>query len=746
MITWHTLTYSTRPQYENDRYTILLRVEEIGGVPATRPYLDSQSKPAPTMGVGFNLTVARNLNEVLREMGFDLRATGAELNYIEFIRAAVGLAYATGANDALRTNLDAVMTNWAADSSVTTHNGKSKRTDFTLSTTEVRTVFDAVAPDYEGDVNRWAARFNLGAIPDSPERIALLSLAWNSPDKNRDGIPDLLGDKLGEACRAGNRAEAWYEIRYGSNANQARGVAKRRYYESELFGLYNGTGNPPIATLTEAQQVYRMFALHRSEIERYEQRYGVDFEGNAGWERINGRPPLGAANYEFNLSGAAAVDAIHDALDPAWRTLFAELQRLYPTGMAGLSATDFSPVNVQLDPNRNVGQPVTTNTPDHQSYLDGRRFNSQGQEISTRDILIGEGGRDILRGGLGDDVLIGGEGDDIYIYRAGDGNDRIIDEDRRGRILLFDANGQSRELVAGPFFQQNPNGGNIWQSADGQISITHNSPWQLVLADGSTIELGEEFQDGDFGIDLVDAALPVDTTRTIQGDREWQVFYAPAELAEGASPLPTGGPLLPGAEWTVTLNPPVNPQNPDWANWRLDPEQTTSVLVDSYDYLGWTVREYRITSATWAYNQLDELGNLIATDTVVAQADGLHGSAGNDRILAGEGDDEIEAKAGADRAELGAGDDLLYANAELDPAAALAAGESQSFQDGESGWLDGGAGEDRLSGDAGADILLDGGRARMRRFGKSQSVRDGELCIACMIGIAANVKNWRITV
>ncbi|MBK9595394.1 MAG: hypothetical protein IPO57_08575 [Rhodocyclales bacterium] len=116
-------------------------------------------------------------------------------------------------------------------------------------------------------------------------------------------------------------------------------------------------------------------------------------------------------------------------------------------------------------------------------------------------------------------------------------------------------------------------------------------------------------------------------------------------------------------------------------------------------------------------------------------SDRLTGSAENDRILSGEGDDEVQAKAGADRVELGngddhaeggegsdtlvggagqdvlfgeGGDDLLYANAERDPAAALVQGESQSPDDGERSWLDGGEGDDRLFGDAGSDILLGG--------------------------------------
>ena len=256
---------------------------------------------------------------------------------------------------------------------------------------------------------------------------------------------------------------------------------------------------------------------------------------------------------------------------------------------------------------------------------------------------------------------------------------------------------------------------------------------QITLNDGATRELAKEFQDGDFGIDLIDAPAQVDYTRTLQGDREWQVFYAPAQLEDGASPLPSGPPMFPGSEWTVTLNQPVNPHDPAWANWRID--QSDGYLVDQYDYLGWTVKTYRLVSATWAYNRTDELGNLITTDAVVAQGDRLFGSAGNDRILAGEGNDEVEAMAGADRVELGngddharggagadvliggtgrdilfgeAGDDLLYANQELDPMAALTLGQSQSAQDGESGWLDGGDGDDRLFGDAGNDVLLGG--------------------------------------
>ena len=349
---------------------------------------------------------------------------------------------------------------------------------------------------------------------------------------------------------------------------------------------------------------------------------------------------------------------------------------------------------------------------------------------TQNDLLVGQGGADRLIGGRGADILKGGAGEDTYVINTGDGHDRIEDTGRN----YIKYNGK---IIAGSFVKD-PNGNRYTFLGDDGWTMQFNSPSVLTLDEDTSITFdnytsAEAFEEAGYGIQLVDAPTPVEYTHTLQGDREWQVFYAPAELEEGSSPLPSGGPLLPGDEWIVTLNHPVNPQNPAWANWRI--EQSDAVLVDQYDYLGWTVKAYRLTSATWAYNQIDELGNLVTTEQVAAASDRLTGSAENDRILAGENNDEVEALTGADRVELGngddhaeggegsdtlvggagrdvlfgeGGDDILHAHAELDPLAALTLGQSQSPQDGESGWLDGGEGDDRLFGDAGSDILLGG--------------------------------------
>jgi hypothetical protein len=362
------------------------------------------------------------------------------------------------------------------------------------------------------------------------------------------------------------------------------------------------------------------------------------------------------------------------------------------------------------------------------------------------DQLEGGDQNDTLFGGRGNDILIGGAGEDTYIINRGDGHDHIEDSGRN----YIKYNGR---LIAGSFIQATPGGAYTFLGQqDGQPwTMQFHSPGVLSLDDDTSITFdnytsAEAFEEAGYGIALIDAPAPVDTSRVIQGDRQWQVFHAAAELVDGTSPLPTGGPMFPGAEWTVTVNHPVNPQNPTWANWRID--QGEGVLIATYYDFGWTVKEYRIVSATWAYNQIDDLGNYLTTDEVVFAGERLYGSEGNDRILAGEGGDEVQARGGDDRIELGAGDDhaeggdgndiliggtgvdrlfgqggddILYANAEVDPAAARIAGDNQAFDAAESGWLDGGDGE----------------RARIWIDNKSQSAQHGAKH-------TANDNEWRI--
>ncbi len=66
---------------------------------------------------------------------------------------------------------------------------------------------------------------------------SLLSLAYLAPA--------MIGKNLITAMWEGNRAEAWFQIRYtwkegvGDQAQFNNGWAKRHYLEAQMFGLYD---------------------------------------------------------------------------------------------------------------------------------------------------------------------------------------------------------------------------------------------------------------------------------------------------------------------------------------------------------------------------------------------------------------------------------------------------------------------------------------------------------------------------
>ena len=114
-----------------------------------------------------------------------------------------------------------------ADRAADTNVPGVKRTTFSFNNeSEVKAVFESIADTiYEGKITAWEQRYGLEVMPDSPERLAIFSLAYNT----KDGGTSLLGQGLANAIKQGNRAEAWFEIRYNSNGNSSNGVAKRRY-------------------------------------------------------------------------------------------------------------------------------------------------------------------------------------------------------------------------------------------------------------------------------------------------------------------------------------------------------------------------------------------------------------------------------------------------------------------------------------------------------------------------------------
>ncbi|HVK54292.1 MAG TPA: hypothetical protein VM532_04595, partial [Burkholderiales bacterium] len=187
---------------------------------------------------------------------------------------------------------------------------------------------------------------------DTAEYKALMSLYFNAET--------LIGEGLLRALEHGNRAEAWFEIRFRSNIEKEPGIAKRRYYESQVFGVYEPTTN---VTSEDAKQIYRMLNLHRDEILKYEKKYGGQ---------------IGLANSDYGLSDGQRVQSVLELLSLAKESLIDDLKSTYPT-LSNLSMDDYSSLDIYLDPGRDTSKdPVREN---HSSFLNAVEYNAEGVEI-----------------------------------------------------------------------------------------------------------------------------------------------------------------------------------------------------------------------------------------------------------------------------------------------------------------------------------------------------------------------------
>jgi GH24 family phage-related lysozyme (muramidase) len=126
---------------------------------------------------------------------------------------------------------------------------------------------------------------------NTPQWEALVSLFFNQSNSD-----PLLGPKLMTALNEGDLAQVWFEIRYGSNKGWGSksaltaGVAKRRYVESDLFGL-------PAQTYAQALQAYEMLTGKRGTIFAYEQLYGTNPDNpNTDPTSIYAKTALGLAS------------------------------------------------------------------------------------------------------------------------------------------------------------------------------------------------------------------------------------------------------------------------------------------------------------------------------------------------------------------------------------------------------------------------------------------------------------------
>ena len=201
------------------------------------------------------------------------------------------------------------------------------------------------------------------------------------------------------------------------------------------------------------------------------------------------------------------------------------------------------------------------------------------------DTIYGGKGNDTIWGGPGDDVLYGGANDDTYIVNTGDGTDTIEDKQGNNKVMLC-----GKPLK---FFYDK--GGYQYTTADGTITAEMQETDLVVThtASGTKVILNEDFQPGDFGINLLD--MPDAPTTTLLGDL------------------------------TPTSDPP---QYDSLGNVIVDPNTPSPGRND-----------YLYDSTT--NDRIEGKGGNDILHAMRGGDDLLAGGEGNDIILAGEGDDNV---------------------------------------------------------------------------------------------------------
>lgn len=187
-----------------------------------------------TIGCGFNVTLKDILQKVC-----DKKYSNPKMNEKEFtglLNAINGVKVKTKEN--LRSEVSEYL------DSIKTEDGKSaKFGEFNLDDKQIGDILPEVVEIFRDGLNKKLAYTSISPQESkidensigSNEYIALMSMTYNNPS--------LVGDSLKARLRARNRFGAWYEIRYKSNAYNEIGIAKRRFAESNEFGLFESREN-----------------------------------------------------------------------------------------------------------------------------------------------------------------------------------------------------------------------------------------------------------------------------------------------------------------------------------------------------------------------------------------------------------------------------------------------------------------------------------------------------------------------
>ena len=187
-----------------------------------------------TIGCGFNVTLKDILQKVCDKKYSDPKMD--EKEFTGLLNTINGVKVKTDEN--LRSKVSEYL-----DGIKTKDGKKLKFSAFELDDNQIGDILPEVVEIFRDGLNKKLAYTSISPQEKkidensigSREYIALMSMTYNNPS--------LVGNGLKAYLRAKNRFGAWYEIRYKSNGDNNIGIAKRRFIESNEFGLFESNEN-----------------------------------------------------------------------------------------------------------------------------------------------------------------------------------------------------------------------------------------------------------------------------------------------------------------------------------------------------------------------------------------------------------------------------------------------------------------------------------------------------------------------
>lgn len=502
----------------------------------------------------------------------------------------------------------------------------------------------------------------------------------------------MVGPNLINALETGDRFRAWFEIRYNSNKDNVVGHQKRRYYESELFGLFNDRNNPSEDEInniidTLGKRIPGASKTYLQKIIERENAFEQYIESNAAANAKHDYQGLPFANQISHIGEAFRPLAkellnrhlpedISDEIKQQIKNMVFDGQvlpgitnqkgeiavREYPKhGVTAEQQEKSSPINDPSKTNLLVGLP-TEEVKDKEGKITSYEYHALTFKGSAgKDVMVGGNkgntmdagdGDDYLVAGKGKDTLKGGKGNDLYIFKDMDAaKGDIIEDSDGGKIWI----GNTRVGSERPQYT----GGNTWVDSNFSytLSITGKDKGSLIIADKK------------------------DATKTLTV-KDWTYEkYIYEYYVRGKLPDEYSFEVISG-KFGIVLKKSINGINTEN---EIRGDQVAPFKSDG--------KTYNWEATQWNY----ENGQLIGGKKEAGFNDVLRGTEGRDYIRGFGGNDAIEGGAGRDVLEGGEGGDLLV----------------------------GGYGSDYLYGGNGNDVLFATGRLKtdLQRIQAGETVR-----------------------